>query len=76
MDITARYNIQRGKPISLRQRTAADYSYNGDPIDTMILQRQEMYDKIIIYKREYDKFIKDTTAEIYKAVEDLFNQIK
>lgn len=76
MDITARYNIQKGKPISLRQRAAADYSYNGDPIDTLILQRQEMYDKLIIDKREYDKFIKDTSEEIYKAVEDLFNQFK
>lgn len=75
MDIIARYNIQRGVPITLRHRTAADYSYNGDPIDTLILHRKEMYEKFLKGK-EYDNFVKQSAKDIYTELDKLFNDFK
>lgn len=75
MDIVARYNIQRGKPITLLHQTAADYSYNGDPIDTLILQRKEMFEKFQEQK-DYDAFVKQSANDIYKELVKMFNQIK
>lgn len=75
MDIVARYNIQRGKPISLLQRSAADYSYNGYPIDTIILQRKEMYDNFLEQK-EYNDFVKQSAMDIYKELDKIFKQFK
>ena len=75
MDIVARYNIQRGKPITLLHQTAADYSYNGDPIDTLILKRKEMFDKFQEQK-DYDKFVKKSAQDIYTELEKLFNGFK
>lgn len=75
MDIVARYNIQRGKPITLLHQTATDYSYNGDPIDTLILQRKEMFEKFQEQK-DYDAFVKQSANDIYKELVKMFNQIK
>lgn len=76
MDIVARYNIQRGKKPTVFQRANADYSFNGDYLDSWILQHTEMKEALIINPAEYKAFIDNAAADIETALEDILNGLK
>lgn len=70
MDDVARYNIQKGGPITPLMRANADYSNSGSALDNWILHHQEMKEKFLA-KAEYEKFIKAAAADIEKELEKL-----
>lgn len=76
MDIVARYNIQRGKPISPLQRAAADYTNDGSMLDNLIMHRQEMMQRLVYDKRDYEELVEQASQDIYKALNDLLKDFR